>query len=46
MRAGNIAASRDVTLIPYLLVGVIYLILIALATLIQRRIEKKMNFYR
>lgn len=46
MRAGNIAASRDVTLVPYLLVGLVYLVLIALATIIQRRTESKLNYYR
>ncbi|WP_258087945.1 amino acid ABC transporter permease [Weissella fangxianensis] len=46
MRAGNIAASRDVTLIPYLLVGLVYLVLIAIATIVQRRMERKMNYYR
>lgn len=46
MRAGNIAASRDVTLVPYLLVGLVYLVLIALATIIQRRMESKLNYYR
>ncbi len=46
MRAGNIAASRDVTLVPYLLVGLVYLVLIAIATIVQRRMESKMNYYR
>ncbi|WP_373770607.1 amino acid ABC transporter permease, partial [Weissella soli] len=34
MRAGNIAASRDVTLVPYLMVGVLYLVLTIFATVI------------
>ena len=46
MRAGNIAASRDVTLAPYLLVGLLYLILTAVATVLLRRIETNMNYYR
>ncbi|MCM0582829.1 amino acid ABC transporter permease [Weissella diestrammenae] len=46
MRAGNIAAARDVTLIPYLLVGVLYLLLTIVATMIMRRIENKLNYYR
>lgn len=46
MRAGNIAASRDVTLVPYLLVGLVYLVLIAIATIVQRWMESKMNYYR
>lgn len=46
MRAGSIAAARDVTLLPYLLVGLLYLILTAVATIVMRRIESNLNFYR
>lgn len=46
MRAGNIAAARDVTLLPYLMVGVLYLLLTALATVVLRRVENKLNYYR
>jgi len=46
MRAGNIAAARDVTLLPYLLVGVLYLLLTALATIALRHVENKLNYYR
>ena len=46
LRAGNIAASRDVTLVPYLLVGVIYLFLTFILTVAQKRVEKRFAFYR
>ena len=46
LRAGNIAASRDVTLIPYLLVGLIYLIMTAIVTVLLRRTEKRLNIWR
>lgn len=46
MRAGNIAASRDVTLVPYLMVGVLYLVLTIFATVIMRRIETNLNYYK
>lgn len=46
LRAGNIAAARDVTLIPYILVGIIYLLLTAITTLILRRLETYFNYYK
>ena len=46
LRAGNIAASRDVTLMPYLLVGLIYLIMTAVVTLLLRRSETVLNTWR
>ncbi|WP_462399272.1 amino acid ABC transporter permease [Lacticaseibacillus pantheris] len=46
LRAGNIAASRDVTLVPYLFVGVIYLFLTFILTVAQKRVEKRFAFYR
>jgi len=46
MRAGNIAAARDVTLVPYLLVGLLYLVLTVASTLVMRKIENNMNYYR
>ena len=46
LRAGNIAASRDVTLIPYLLVGLIYLLMTAIVTVLLRRTEKRLNIWR
>ncbi|MBS9338317.1 amino acid ABC transporter permease [Fructobacillus sp. M2-14] len=46
LRAGSIAASREVTLLPYLLVGVIYLLMTAIVTLILRASEKRLNVWR
>ncbi|USS93346.1 amino acid ABC transporter permease [Fructilactobacillus ixorae] len=46
MRAGNIAVSRDVTLVPYLLVGAMYLGLTIILTIAMRYIEKRLNYYR
>ena len=46
LRAGNIAASRDVTLEPYLLVGLIYLLMTAIVTVLLRRSETRLNSWR
>ncbi|MBU7455077.1 amino acid ABC transporter permease [Leuconostoc fallax] len=46
LRAGNIAASRDVTLVPYLLVGLLYLLMTAIVTLVLRNSEKRLNIWR
>ncbi|WP_125581276.1 amino acid ABC transporter permease [Levilactobacillus cerevisiae] len=46
LRAGNVAMARDVTLIPMLLVGVIYLLLTAVCTLVLKRMEKHYSYWR
>ncbi|CAH1854043.1 amino acid ABC transporter permease [Convivina praedatoris] len=46
LRAGSIAASRDVTLIPYLVVGILYLIMTAAVTVSLRRSEKRLSIWR
>lgn len=46
LRAGNVAASRDVTLVPYLLVGLIYLLMTAIVTVLLRRSETRLNSWR
>lgn len=46
LRAGNIATARDVTLVPLILVGIIYLMLTAVCTFVLRMIEKKANVWR
>jgi polar amino acid transport system permease protein len=46
LRAGNVATSRDVTLVPLVLVGIIYLLLTAIFTFLQRRVEKAFAYYR
>ncbi|WP_412990004.1 amino acid ABC transporter permease [Pediococcus siamensis] len=46
LRAGNVASSRDVTLIPLVLVGAIYLVLTAVCTYLLRRVEKHYAYWR
>ncbi|UDM31726.1 amino acid ABC transporter permease [Lentilactobacillus laojiaonis] len=46
LRAGNVATARDVTLLPLILVGIIYLILTAITTYILKAIEKRTNVWR
>lgn len=46
LRAGKIAMSRDVTLIPLVLVGAIYLLLTAILTLIAKKLEKHYQYYK
>ncbi|MCI7720950.1 MAG: amino acid ABC transporter permease [Limosilactobacillus reuteri] len=46
LRAGNVATSRDVTLVPLILVGLIYLILVGICTLILRQVEKCYAYFK
>lgn len=46
LRAGKIAMSRDVSLLPLVLVGVIYLLLTAFLTLLSKKLEKHYQYYR
>ena len=46
LRAGNVATSRDVTLVPLMLVGLIYLILVGICTLILRQVEKCYAYFK
>lgn len=46
LRAGSITASREVTLIPYLIVGVLYLLMTGFVTVLLRQSEKKLNRWR
>ena len=46
LRAGNVATSRDVTLVPSMLVGLIYLILVGICTLILRQVEKCYAYFK
>jgi len=46
LRAGNIAASRDVTLVPYLLVGMIYLLMTAIVTVLLKQSGSRLNIWR
>lgn len=45
LRAGNVATARDVTLVPLILVGIIYLIMTGVLTLIQNWIERRFSYY-
>ncbi|EGO5086151.1 amino acid ABC transporter permease [Enterococcus faecalis] len=46
LRAGKIAMSRDVTLVPLALVGVIYLLFTAILTVASKKIEKIYQYYK
>ncbi|BAP86062.1 amino acid ABC transporter permease [Paucilactobacillus hokkaidonensis JCM 18461] len=46
LRAGNVATSRDVSLIPLVLVGVIYLILVGICTYILHKVEQRFSYYQ
>ncbi|RRG09039.1 MAG: amino acid ABC transporter permease [Lactobacillus sp.] len=46
LRAGNVATSRDVTLVPLLLVGIIYLILVGICTYLLHKVEQRYSYYK
>jgi polar amino acid transport system permease protein len=46
LRAGKIAMSRDITLVPMFAAGAIYLIIIGVMTLVSKRIEKHYSYYK
>ena len=46
LRAGNVAMARDVTLVPLVLVGVIYLLLISICAFVLKKLEKHFSYYR
>ncbi|MDN6639411.1 MAG: amino acid ABC transporter permease [Tetragenococcus sp.] len=46
MRIGKVAMERDVSLVPLLGVGIMYLLMTAIFTLILRTLEKRMDYYR
>ncbi len=46
LRAGDVAMARDVTLVPLVLVGAIYLIFISLCAYAQKRLEEHFAYYR
>lgn len=46
LRAGKIAMSRDVTLIPLVLVAAIYLALTAILTILFKQLEKRFSYYK
>ena len=46
LMVGKIATNRDASLIPLLLVGVIYLLIIIVLTFLFKKCEKKFSYYR
>lgn len=46
LRAGNIATARDVTLVPLVLTGLIYLLMVGACTLILRWVEQRYAYYK
>lgn len=46
LRAGNVAMARDVTLVPLVLVGAIYLLLISICTFVLKKLEKHFSYYK
>ncbi|AVK63366.1 amino acid ABC transporter permease [Lactobacillus sp. CBA3606] len=46
LRAGNVATARDVTLVPLVLVGVIYLLLTGVTTFVLRQVEKRYSYWK
>ena len=46
LRAGNVATARDVTLLPLVLVGIIYLLMTAVATFVLRKVEQHYRAWR
>lgn len=46
LRAGNVATSRDVTLVPLLLVGIIYLLMVGICTYILHKVEQRYSYYK
>lgn len=46
LRAGNIATARDVTLVPLLLVGVIYLLMVGICTYVLHKVEQRYSYYK
>lgn len=46
LRAGNVATSRDVTLAPLVMVGVVYLVMTAVLTFILRKLEQYYSYWK
>lgn len=45
LKIGKTAANRDVSLVPLLIVGVVYLIVIAILSQVLKKVEEKYNYY-
>lgn len=46
LRAGNVATSRDVTLVPLVMVGVVYQVMTAVLTFILRKLEQYYSYWK
>ena len=46
LRAGNVATSRDVTLVPLVMVCVVYLVMTAVLTFILRKLEQYYSYWK
>ena len=46
LRAGNVATSRDVTLVTLVMVGVVYLVMTAVLTFILRKLEQYYSYWK
>ena len=46
LRAGKIASNRDASLTPLVMVGVLYLVLTALLTVVFQKLEEKYAYYQ
>jgi polar amino acid transport system permease protein len=45
LKIGKTAANRDVSLVPLLIVGVVYLIVIAILSQVLKKVEEKYDYY-
>ncbi|WP_244833083.1 amino acid ABC transporter permease [Clostridium sp. BJN0001] len=45
LKIGKIAANRDVSLVPYIMVGVVYLLVIAILSKMLSKVEQKFDYY-
>lgn len=46
LRAGNVATTRDVTLVPLVLVAIIYLLMVGVCTFILRKVEGRYSYFK
>ena len=46
LKVGKIASNRDVSLLPLLVVGAIYLIVIGILSKVLRKVEEKYDYYK
>ncbi|MDO5517056.1 MAG: amino acid ABC transporter permease [Clostridium sp.] len=46
LKVGKIASNRDVSLVPLIIIGVVYLIIIGILSQVLKKIEKKYDYYK